>query len=94
MNFDEDILLLLLVVCICQAVFLCQLPFKKCKKRKACVQESLRRREILGAYNTIASELQPQKIAIIIIHFGLHNTLLSLTSCMSFFLYFSVYHFC
>ena len=57
MNFDEDTLLMLLVIFICQAVALCQLPFKK---RKTWVKERLRRRETLGAYNTIVSELQLQ----------------------------------
>ena len=39
MNFDEDTLLLLLPVCICQTVILCQLPFKKRKKSKIWVKE-------------------------------------------------------
>ena len=57
MNFDEDTLLLLLAVCICQAVILCQFPFKKSKKHKIWVREWLRRRETLGAYNNIVSEI-------------------------------------
>ena len=60
MTFDEDTLLLLLAVCICQTVTLCQFPFKKRKKRKIWVKEWLRRQETLGAYNNIASELQLQ----------------------------------
>ena len=58
MNFDEDTLLLLLAVCIFQAAFLCQLPFKKRKNRKTWLKDWLRRRETFGAYNNIVSELQ------------------------------------
>ena len=47
-NFDEDILLLLLAVYICQTVILCKLAFKKRKERKIWEKESLRRRETLG----------------------------------------------
>ena len=47
-NFDEDTLLLLLAVYICQIVILCQLAFKKRKERKIWTKESLRRRETLG----------------------------------------------
>ena len=36
---DEDTLLLLLAVCICQTVILRQLPFKKRKKHKMWVME-------------------------------------------------------
>ena len=48
----------LLTVCICQAIFVCQSPFKKPKKRKTCVKKWLRRRETLGAHKIIFSELQ------------------------------------
>ena len=60
MNFDEDYLLLILAVCICQTTLLCQLPFKKRKKCTVWVKEWLRRRNTRGAYNTIVSELQLQ----------------------------------
>ena len=61
MNFDEeDTLLLVLIVCICQAAFLCQLPFKKPKNRKTWVKDLLRRRETSRAYNNKVSELQFQ----------------------------------
>ena len=49
MNLDEDNLLLLLDICICQAVLLCQLPFKKRKKHKTWVKDWLHHRETLGA---------------------------------------------
>ena len=48
MNFDEDILLLLLAACVCQTVILCQLTFKKSKNRKIWAKESLRRQETLS----------------------------------------------
>ena len=48
MNLDEDNLLLLLDICICQAVLLCQLPFKKRKKHKTWVKDWLHYRETLG----------------------------------------------
>ena len=70
MNFDEDTLLLLLAICICQAVFLCQLPFKKYKNYKTGVKDWFPCRETFGSFSF--------KIAIIIIHFVLHNILLSL----------------
>ena len=57
MNFNEDTLLLLLAVCICQTIVLCQLPFKK---RKIWVKEWLRPRETLQAYNTI--QTQPPEV--------------------------------
>ena len=60
MNFDEDTLLLLLAICICQTVFLCQLLFKKRKNLKTWVEDWLRRQETFGAYNNIVSELQLQ----------------------------------
>ena len=50
MNFDEDTLLLLLVVSIFQTVILCKVSFEKCKKRKIWVKEPLRRRETLVAF--------------------------------------------
>ena len=60
MNFDEDTLLLLLAIFICQTVIVCQLPFKKHKKCKIWVKEWLHCQEMLGAYNSIVSELQLQ----------------------------------
>ena len=60
MNFHEDALLLLLAACICQTIFLYQLPFKKRQRRKTWVKEWLHRQETLGAYNTIVSEFQLQ----------------------------------
>ena len=60
MNFHEDTLLLLLATCICQTIFLYQLPFMKRKRPKMWVKEWLHRRETLEAYNTIVSEFQLQ----------------------------------
>ena len=51
--FTEDLWLLLLTICICQAVFLCQLPFKGRKNHKAWVKDWLRRRETFGEYHNI-----------------------------------------
>ena len=48
MNFDEDTLLLILVVCICQTIILCQVPIKKRIKLKIWVKKWLCRRETLG----------------------------------------------
>ena len=49
--FTEHLRWLLLAICICQAVLLCQLPFKKRKNHKTWVKDWLRRRETPGAYN-------------------------------------------
>ena len=60
MNFNEDTILLLLAVYTYQTVTLCQLLFKKLKKCRIWEKEWLWRRQTLGPYNTIVSELQLQ----------------------------------
>ena len=73
---------------ICQAVFLCQLPLKSVKTLKhgwkiGCISDRL-----LGHITTYFQSFS-FKITMIIIHFGLHNILLSLIFMHEVLLYFS-----
>ena len=57
---EEKYLLLLLALCCCKTLILSSFPTKQKRKRRIWVKEWLKKRETLGAYNTIIAELQLQ----------------------------------